>query len=253
VLSLKTSFLPYLTGLLVLAPLGAVSLIVIATGFLSYFLAVFLFFSSANAFIGAYLRIATDRYTHHDPSSLNLSCAPFYYSTHEHVVTITSPIIFTLLSSAFGALHCISWSFLFASATHRTLWRVCSLIITFAPALPVLMMVVTVNLPPARRLAIWLAKWIETALERDGRLIYSSVVARPREEDQSATAGSPIATDRVLFSHVLRAVVSATMFGVMFLYLPARLVLVVIAFISLSNMPATAHQSLEWSNFIPHL
>lgn len=37
------------------------------------------------------------------------------------------------------------------------------------------------------------------------------------------------------------------------LYTPARVILVVIGFWSLSSIPATGHQSIEWAEFIPHL
>jgi hypothetical protein len=37
------------------------------------------------------------------------------------------------------------------------------------------------------------------------------------------------------------------------LYATSRVILVVLAFWSLSSIPATGHQSLEWSNLVPHL
>jgi hypothetical protein len=37
------------------------------------------------------------------------------------------------------------------------------------------------------------------------------------------------------------------------LYIVARIILLVIAFRSLSSIPATGHQSIEWADFIPHI
>jgi hypothetical protein len=37
------------------------------------------------------------------------------------------------------------------------------------------------------------------------------------------------------------------------LYIVARIVLLVIAFHSISTIPASGHQSIEWADFIPHI
>jgi hypothetical protein len=37
------------------------------------------------------------------------------------------------------------------------------------------------------------------------------------------------------------------------LYIPARIVLLAIALRTLADIPATGHQSIEWSEFIPHI
>jgi hypothetical protein len=37
------------------------------------------------------------------------------------------------------------------------------------------------------------------------------------------------------------------------LYIVARIILLVIAFRSLSTIPASGHQSIEWADFIPHI
>lgn len=61
---------------------------------------------------------------------------PTYYSGMEcdspadYLATHAAMII----AMAFGAFHCVAWSFTFPSPTERLLWRVSSLIITCAPA-----------------------------------------------------------------------------------------------------------------------
>jgi hypothetical protein len=37
------------------------------------------------------------------------------------------------------------------------------------------------------------------------------------------------------------------------LYVVSRIILLVIAFRSLSTIPATGHQTIEWADFIPHI
>jgi hypothetical protein len=37
------------------------------------------------------------------------------------------------------------------------------------------------------------------------------------------------------------------------LYVVSRIILLVIAFRSLSAIPATGHQTIEWADFIPHI
>jgi hypothetical protein len=44
-----------------------------------------------------------------------------------------------------------------------------------------------------------------------------------------------------------------SIFGLAPLYIVARIVLLVVAFRSLSSIPATGHQSIEWADFIPHI
>ncbi|KAI9449507.1 hypothetical protein F5148DRAFT_987538 [Russula earlei] len=44
-------------------------------------------------------------------------------------------IIVIVVASTFGGIHCIGWSFAFASITERTLWRVASVSITVVPIL----------------------------------------------------------------------------------------------------------------------
>jgi hypothetical protein len=44
-----------------------------------------------------------------------------------------SGIVISVLAAMFGAVHCVSWSFVFPSFTLKTMWRVCSMFITFSP------------------------------------------------------------------------------------------------------------------------
>jgi hypothetical protein len=37
------------------------------------------------------------------------------------------------------------------------------------------------------------------------------------------------------------------------LYIVARIILLVVAFRSLSTMPATGHQAITWADYIPHI
>jgi hypothetical protein len=48
-------------------------------------------------------------------------------------VALSAAITISLLASMFGAIQCISWSFTFPSPALRTIWRTCSMYITYYP------------------------------------------------------------------------------------------------------------------------
>ena len=122
------------------------------------------------------------------------------------------------LASAFGAIHCVAWNFQFdyespTPIPFRTLWRVSSLCITASPGpLLVLFLIAYLHQWPRRR----------PLLRLEMRILHS-----------------------VLW---LRAVGQV----VVFLYIPARLILIVLAFYDLTSLTPSAHRTVEWASFIPH-
>lgn len=121
-----------------------------------------------------------------------------------------SGIVVSFLASLFGAIHCISWAFHFPSTGLQTLWRVCSLLITFSPLGPALTTVLTWYLGGEE--GWWdLPKWLRTLLNGLDYFILAP------------------------------------------LYIGARFILLGIAFRSLSTIPNTGHQTVAWTDFIPHI
>ncbi|TFK50285.1 hypothetical protein OE88DRAFT_1631605 [Heliocybe sulcata] len=69
-----------------------------------------------------------------------------YYSGNSQDGTPVLLLIAIACSSAFGAIHCIGWSFAFPSHTEQILWRGCSLAITCLPLLTVFTVVIAAGL-----------------------------------------------------------------------------------------------------------
>ncbi|TDL14490.1 hypothetical protein BD410DRAFT_845987 [Rickenella mellea] len=122
-----------------------------------------------------------------------------------------------LLPSAavIGAIHGIAWSFQFPSQSKEILWRTCYLIITFLP----------VSLVSFAKLAAVFAD----VLDRRGGV--AAYVSR-------------------IFAIGL-AVVAVAVFPI--IYIVARVILLVEAFVLLKSLPPGAFQTVQWTTFIPHV
>ncbi|TEB20425.1 hypothetical protein FA13DRAFT_1742974 [Coprinellus micaceus] len=124
-----------------------------------------------------------------------------------------------VLASAFGAIHCVAWNFQFdhGSPTHLplgTLWRVSSLCIAASPAPLALLFVIAFLLQwPERQPLLKLRRRIWWECVRWLKVVGEAVV---------------------------------------FLYIPARLVLIFLAFYDLARLTPSAHRTVEWASFIPH-
>jgi hypothetical protein len=73
----------------------------------------------------------------------------------------------------------------------------------------------------------------------------------------SLAAVPALVLDYITVPDVFRAMIEALFPVVLYtlspLYIVARIILLVVAFWSLSTMPATGHQSIAWADYIPHL
>ena len=124
-----------------------------------------------------------------------------------------------VLASAFGAIHCIAWNFRIqpdspASRYLGTLWRVSSLCITASPTPLILaFLIVFLHQWPKRRPLFTI----------EMKIVYLAL--RLRSVGQV----------------------------VVFLYIPARLVLIVLAFYDLAWLTPSAHRTVEWASFVPHI
>jgi len=127
------------------------------------------------------------------------------------------------VASGFGGIHCIGWSFGFPSGTEQTLWRVASITITVVPLgvliFPFLPSIVLSCLPSIR-------------LPRDHPQFMLSIFV------QTAVLGY------VWF--ILLSVAPVP-------YLTARLILLVLPFLSLMSLPPTAYHVVHWTLHIPHV
>ncbi|TFK50294.1 hypothetical protein OE88DRAFT_233412 [Heliocybe sulcata] len=132
-----------------------------------------------------------------------------YYSGDSEDDTPVLSLIAIACSSAFGAIHCIGWSFDFGSRTQQILWRSCSLTIT---CLPLLLSITgfVVNYLQDNILPDWMGDVLEN-------LMNSIYLAQ------------------------------------LIIYGAARIILLVLAFLSLSSLSADAYRTVSWTNYIPHI
>ncbi|TDL16980.1 hypothetical protein BD410DRAFT_754858 [Rickenella mellea] len=107
-----------------------------------------------------------------------------------------------VVSSIFGGVHCIAWSFQFPSHEKELLWRVCALAITCLPLFSVLFLGTLYGILP----------------------------------DNVSDVLPPIFV--VIFS---------------IFYIVARMILIVEAFLLLKTLPHGAFQTVQWTDFIPHV
>ncbi|KAH6913510.1 hypothetical protein BKA70DRAFT_1421777 [Coprinopsis sp. MPI-PUGE-AT-0042] len=125
------------------------------------------------------------------------------------------------LASCFGAAHCIAWAFSRLTPPETLLWRICALLICLAPIGSCLTFLV----------ATWYA-WLLVA----------------------SAHWRPFGSVKTLIMRVLAPFHNNVFVPVLLpLYLVARLVLIGLAFVQLRRLSRDAHQTVEWSDFLPHI
>lgn len=122
----------------------------------------------------------------------------------------------TILGSTFGGIHCIAWSFRFASHQEQILWRISSMIITCGPVLITLL-----------------------------STYHFHSLKKTRGQNISYSWGW-------LFRLVIRAFRLFVVISSVVVYIAARLVLAVQACMALRTLSPGALQAMEWAHFIPH-
>jgi hypothetical protein len=127
------------------------------------------------------------------------------------------------IGSAFGGIHCIGWSFTFPSSTERTLWRVASTSITSVP------------------IALFLAGYLVDLVDPDLLLALGSNYNFPSRR-------------RIRYGHSESTWMFRSYFGLqLFLYILSRLLLLMLAFLSLRSLPPEIYYTVHWTSFIPHI
>ena len=120
-----------------------------------------------------------------------------------------------LAGAAFGSIHCAAWNFEFPSHAEKIMWRTATLTL--------------IGVCLSVFLGVPIQKWVKSLLFK-------------------AREGS--ATQRIYgFFYYYKY----TTFIPTILYPTARLTLLVLAIISLRNLPDSAFQTVTWTKFIPHI
>ncbi|KAL0566443.1 hypothetical protein V5O48_015566 [Marasmius crinis-equi] len=122
----------------------------------------------------------------------------------------------------FGGVHCIAWKFGFPSPTEKWLWRVSALLLIAVPLHFLLLLIVRRNILKRRT--------------REGSVRPFSLVL--------GLAGAVILRYPRVFVIINRLA--------LYLYLIVRMVVVVLPFVLLRDLPAGAFVEVEWTTFIPH-
>jgi len=133
---------------------------------------------------------------------------PTFYSPHneDHPKNLILLAPATCVATVFGAIHCIPWSFQFATLQEQWVWRISAIFVVGTPISCIVFTKIlnsTGNNPTWLRVSIFL-----------GGLI---------------------------------------LWVLIFLYIVARMVLLVLPFVSLRALPPGAYVQLDWISFLPHI
>ncbi|KAJ7669741.1 hypothetical protein B0H14DRAFT_3072023 [Mycena olivaceomarginata] len=159
-----------------------------------------------------------------DYSDLDLSAStsvPSFWSTHgpsaEGPGSADFKIIFIqfLVGTVFGLIHCTAWNAHFPFTAELLIWRSCSLVIAATPfTLTLVCILVALHLKLPLH---WRRKWMRSA-ENHLFNLYTIITC--------ATSAA---------------------------YVAARLILIILSFITLRALPPGAFVDVSWSTYIPHL
>lgn len=147
---------------------------------------------------------------------------PAFYSPKTNAHILSYFVIFPIFSLVFGGLHCLCWNFTYPSQVERTIWRVASLAIT-------------VPFPATMLLFVFFAMI--------GMIIGSLI------DVNNGILGkvTGIIMDTTLYTGVVLGCLLA------FIYVLARIILLVEALFLLRSQPADAFRDVDWTKFIPHV
>jgi hypothetical protein len=114
------------------------------------------------------------------------------------------------VATVFGAIHCITWSFHFATLQERWVWRISAVLVSGLP------------------ISVFVFPFLTT-------------IFLPTEENTHTWA------------ELYKLFILLIIFGMMFLYIIARIVLLVLPFVALRALPPGAYVQLNWVSFLPHI
>ena len=142
---------------------------------------------------------------------------PTFYSPEPDSEVVVFRVIFPILGALFGGIHCLGWTLTFPTETEKKIWEISSLTITI---IPVLYFLITFSskLPTGDGLSgIWKSQTVKTVLRAIGGLV---------------------------------AIISVALSWV---YLAARIILLVEAIELMRKQPPSAFLEVDWTRFVPHI
>lgn len=149
-----------------------------------------------------------------------------FYSEHAKLTSRLFHIVAVLAGIVFGAIHCLAWNFDFPSPNEETVWRISSV------AMISVNLYVVVGVSALIKLRDFITGMVELSLT--SLFLEAEVHCSPTliaEEDALIFIS-------IVFSSTIHAI--------------ARTVLIVLAIMSLRDLPPSALEAIGWSDLIPH-
>lgn len=150
-----------------------------------------------------------------------------FYSDHSMSTSRLPQVVAVLAGIVFGAIHCLAWNFDFPSHTEESIWRISSVVMISVNIYPV------VGVSAFIKLRDFVTGTPKLALQfflPEAELHYSPTL--PAEENALIFLS-------IIFSSVVHAI--------------ARIALIILAMMSLRNLPPSAFQEIGWISLIPHI
>lgn len=144
-------------------------------------------------------------------------------------------LIAPVFAVLYGIWHLLAWKFFFASPTEMYIWRVCTIVVTIC--LPLIFAAAALDEHQEKK---WRSEVRKREDERED-LEKCEECGGSVEEVSDHSKRS----DSLLFAAIL--IVLGT------LYAAARIAMIVEALMALRMLPASAYETVQWTNFMPHL
>ena len=142
---------------------------------------------------------------------------PTFYSPRTSSEVVIFRIIFPIFGAVFGGLHCLGWAFTFPTKAEQKIWKLASITITIIPVL------------------YFLTAYFSTLTTADG--LSGTWKLRPFKKLLRGVAG----------------IVAIFSVAVSWVYMLARITLLVEAVILLRKQPTTVFSVVDWTKFTPHI
>ena len=134
---------------------------------------------------------------------------PTFYSSNDDDDGGITFLFAVCIATAFGAIHCIAWSFHFTTLQERWAWRISAILVS---ALPI-------------------------------SLISGALLSPTFADDENKPIWMKLYKEFMILILILMS----------FLYIIARIILLVLPFVALRALPPGAYVQLNWVSFLPHI
>ena len=169
----------------------------------------------------------------------------------DHIPTINFPewtigleICSSILTIIYSAFFLLGWNFYFPSRTEQILWR--------ATSIATLSIAVAAVVCAAMSHHFIMSGWTDKRTELPEADTDASLSSWYRKLSRSLQTFRNISPEKDPALSIPLRVLMASHGGVL-LYIGSRLLIVVEDIISLRKLPSTAFQTVDWSQYIPHL